>query len=93
MLWGVRVVSSLLMRILELENVKIIGVDIETYKNAVTESLLLGLDPSDSLAVITCKKLGIREVITFDKDFDRVKDIKRIPSDEEIMRMAEKFKE
>lgn len=89
---GIDVISRLLMRILELENVKVIGVDVEDYRSAVTEALLLNIDPNDSLAVITCRKLGIKEIITFDKDFDKVKDIKRIPSDEEILKVSKEFK-
>ena len=37
-----------------------------------------GLDFDDGLGVACMKKYGINELLSFDRDFDKVRDIKRI---------------
>jgi predicted nucleic acid-binding protein len=52
----------------------------EDYFGGIELMKEIGLDPNDSLAAQLMKNEGIREIYSFDRDFDRVKEIKRIHS-------------
>ncbi len=62
------------------ENIDIISVAHEDYLAAIdqAEGKQLGLD--DALTYVLMKKKGIDELYSFDKDFDRFRDIKRLTS-------------
>jgi predicted nucleic acid-binding protein len=53
-----------------------------TSRTDLLEALALGIDTSlgtsDALAVVLMRRTGLKEVYSFDRDFDRVEGIKRI---------------
>jgi hypothetical protein len=71
---------SILITLYSLKNVKIMDVSREDYFGGIELMKEIGLDPNDSLAAQLMKNEGIREIYSFDRDFDRVKEIKRIHS-------------
>ena len=70
---------SLLVGLLSLDNIKIIDVTKEDYLGAVELMKELKVDPNDCLAVEVMKREGLTEIYTFDKGFDNVDGIRRIP--------------
>lgn len=62
-----------------LDNVKIIGVDKETYFAATELGRDLKLDPNDALIVELMRLSGIKELYSFDEDFERIEGITRLP--------------
>lgn len=71
--------EALLMTLYSMNNVKIEGVSSEDYLLAVDTASELGLDPNDALAVNAMQKNKIREIVSFDKSFEEVEGIKRVP--------------
>ncbi len=61
------------------ENVKIVGVTSADYLLAIELMNELDMDPSDTLAVAIMKRNNLKEIYTFDKGFDKIKEIKRKP--------------
>ncbi|MGB9741417.1 MAG: type II toxin-antitoxin system VapC family toxin [Candidatus Bathyarchaeia archaeon] len=62
-----------------LENVKINGVTKEVYFAATELGENLKLDPNDALAVDVMRSNNIKEIYSFDEDFDKVDGIKGLP--------------
>ncbi len=71
----VEVVSGILMN----ENVQVEGVTPEDYLGAAESALDFRVDPNDSLAVILMRRHQIHDIYTFDRGFDRVGGIRRLP--------------
>jgi hypothetical protein len=71
--------KSLFVTLYSLENVEIVGVTAEDYLAAVEMADELGLDPNDSLAVHFMQKKDIKEILSFDQDFEQIEGIKRLP--------------
>lgn len=71
--------TRFILGLLMLDNVEIKGVDRETYLAATELGEELGLDPNDASAVHFMWLSNIKEIYTFDKDFDKVKGILRLP--------------
>jgi len=65
---------------LTFDNVETIGVSKEDYSAATELGMELGLDPNDALAVQVMRLHNINEIYSFDKDFEKVKGITRLPS-------------
>ncbi len=61
------------------ENVEVLGVSAEDYLAAVDLAGELGVDPNDALAVLVMRRMGLEEIYSFDRDFDRVGGIRRLP--------------
>ena len=61
------------------ENVEVLGVSAEDYLAAVDLAGELGVDPNDALAVLVMRRTGLEEIYSFDRDFDRVGGIRRLP--------------
>lgn len=59
-------------------SIKILGVSRGMYEKAVELAMERGLGINDSLAVLVMEKLGLREIYSFDRDFDKVGGIKRL---------------
>jgi len=59
--------------------VQICGVSREAYFAATELGDDLKLDPNDALAVDAMRLNGIREIYSFDEDFDKVEGISRLP--------------
>lgn len=70
---------SLLIGLFSLDNVRIVDVTESDYLSAIELMRELKLDPNDCLAVVTMQREGIREIYTFDRGFDRVSGIRRVP--------------
>jgi predicted nucleic acid-binding protein len=62
-----------------LDNVKIMGVTREAYFAAAELGNDLKLEANDALAVDVMRLKGIREVYSFDEDFDRIEGVARLP--------------
>ena len=65
--------------ILTNESVKVEGVTPEDYLGAVETASESRVDPNDSLAVILMRRHQIHDIYTFDRGFDRVEGIRRLP--------------
>ncbi len=70
---------SLLIGLFSLDNVRIINVTESDYLSAIELMRELKLDPNNCLAIVTMQREGIREIYTFDRGFDRVSGIRRVP--------------
>jgi hypothetical protein len=62
-----------------LDNVKVVGVSREVFFAAVELGEDLKLEANDALAVDVMRSNGVREIYSFDEDFDRVEGIVRLP--------------
>jgi predicted nucleic acid-binding protein len=62
-----------------LDNVKIMGVTREAYFAATELGDDLKLEANDALAVDVMRQNGIKEMYSFDEDFDRIEGIARLP--------------
>lgn len=71
--------TDLIMSLFMLNNVKIFDVSRSLYFAAIELAREWSIDPNDALAVEVMWNSGIREIYSFDKVFDRVKGIVRLP--------------
>lgn len=62
-----------------LDNLKVLGVGGEQYFAATELGLELELDPNDALAVQIMREHDLTEIYTFDRRFEMVKGIVRLP--------------
>jgi len=72
--------AELLIGLLMRDNIEVEDVDRELYLLALELSQELELDPNDALAIEVMRRRGIREIYTFDKDFDKIGEIIRVVS-------------
>jgi len=70
---------NLILGFFMLDNVKIVGVDKETYFAAAELGRDLKLDPNDALTVEIMRLTGIKEIYSFDEDFEKIEEITRLP--------------
>ena len=61
-----------LEELLTAENVKVLPVSTEEYLKAVLLAREKGVSVNDALAYIKMKELGIKEIYTFDKHFEKL---------------------
>jgi len=66
--------ESILLR----ESIKFIDISKKDYLSAVEVAKKFKVGLNDALAYVVMKKMRIDEIYTFDKDFDRLPDVKRI---------------
>jgi len=71
---------EMIFGLLTLDNVETTGVSREDYSAATELGMELGLDPNDALAVQVMRLHNISEIYSFDKDFEKVKGMVRLPS-------------
>ncbi|MFQ5816316.1 MAG: type II toxin-antitoxin system VapC family toxin [Candidatus Hydrothermarchaeaceae archaeon] len=71
--------EALLLTLYSLNNVNIEGVSADDYLLAVDTAKELALDPNDALAIDVMQKNEIDEILSFDRGFDGVEGIKRLP--------------
>ncbi len=64
--------------ILSRRNIKIIAIDKDAYILALECSNNYDVDVNDCLAFVTMQNYNITEVYSFDKDFDKFQEIRRI---------------
>jgi len=62
-----------------LDNVRIRGVTREAYFAAAELGEDLRLEPNDALAVDVMRQNGIKEIYSFDEDFDQIEGISKLP--------------
>jgi len=70
---------SLLIGLFSMDNVKIVDVTTEDYLGAIELTSELKMDPNDCLAVDVMRRENINEIYTFDRGFDGVAGIIRVP--------------
>ena len=68
------VVSALLSK----KNLEIEESSVQTYLRAIEESNMQGIGINDALAILTMKRRRINEIYSFDSDFDKIPEVKRI---------------
>jgi len=71
---ALRVIRGILLK----ENIEVIGVSPEDYLSALPIAEEYGVSLNDALAYIVMRERDMREIYSFDKDFDRFTDIVRI---------------
>ncbi len=71
--------QTFLIGLYSMDNVKIVDVSKDMYFTAIGLMDEFKLDPNDCLAVLVMEQEGINEIYTFDKGFDNVGWIKRLP--------------
>ena len=69
---------KVILSILNKPNIIIMDVTKSAYLEAAKCAELYGVGVNDALAYITMRNLKIREIYSFDTDFDKLKDIERI---------------
>jgi len=70
---------SLLIGLFSMDNVRIVDVTTEDYLGAIELMSELKIDPNDCLAVDVMRCEDINEIYTFDRGFDSVMGIIRVP--------------
>ncbi len=85
-------VAGLASSIITTKQIEVLDVTVELYRNAIAVGINYGLEPNDALAVLLMKQLGMKEIYTFDKDFDKVEWLTRYPTDEQIEEKVEEIK-
>ncbi|MCK4475155.1 MAG: type II toxin-antitoxin system VapC family toxin [Methanophagales archaeon] len=70
---------SLLIGLFSMDNVRIVDVTTEDYLGAIELMNELKMDPNDCLAVDVMRREDINEIYTFDRGFDGVAGIIRVP--------------
>ena len=71
--------NKIIRGIFMLDNVRIHGVTREAYFAAAELGEDLKLEANDALAVDVMRLNGIREIYSFDEDFDQIEGISRLP--------------
>ena len=71
--------TNMILGLFMLDNVKIAGVSRETYFAATELGRDLRLDPNDALIVEVMRLNDIKELYSFDEDFEKVEGIIRLP--------------
>jgi len=71
--------TTVILGLFMLDNVKIEGISREAYFAATELGEDVKLDPNDALAVDVMRLNDIREIYSFDEDFDKVEGISRLP--------------
>lgn len=71
--------TNVVLGLFMLDNVKIRGVSREAYFAATEFGGDLKLDPNDALAVDVMRLSNIKEIYSFDEDFDKMGGILRLP--------------
>jgi len=71
--------TTVVLGLFMLDNVKIEGISREAYFAATELGEDVKLDPNDALAVDVMRLNDIREIYSFDEDFDKAEGISRLP--------------
>jgi predicted nucleic acid-binding protein len=73
------VLTKMIHGLFMLDNITIFDVTKDEYFAAVTIGEDLNLEPNDALAVDLMRQNGIKEIYSFDKHFNGIDDIIRLP--------------
>lgn len=71
--------ADLVVQLLSLDNLRMETVDRNQYLAAAELGRDLNRDPNDALAVLVMREHKLREVYTYDGDFDELEGIVRLP--------------
>jgi uncharacterized protein len=71
---------ELMLGIYSLENIEITGISSDDYLSAIEAMNDFKIDPNDCLALQIMETNNINEIYSFDKGFDNIENIKRIPN-------------
>jgi predicted nucleic acid-binding protein len=71
--------TNIVLGLFMLDNVKTHGVSREAYFAATELGDDLKLDPNDALAIDIMRLGNIKEIYSFDEDFDKIEGISRLP--------------
>ncbi|MEM2928077.1 MAG: type II toxin-antitoxin system VapC family toxin [Nitrososphaerota archaeon] len=71
--------TNIILGLFMLKNVKIYSVSEKAYFAATELGADLKLDPNDALAIDFMHLNNLKEIYSFDEDFDKVKGIERLP--------------
>ncbi|MCD6492061.1 MAG: type II toxin-antitoxin system VapC family toxin [Candidatus Njordarchaeia archaeon] len=71
--------NNIIFTLLSMQNIEVIDVTKDDYLRAVSIGQEFMLDPNDALAVTIMDSREINEIYSFDKNFDKIKWIKRVP--------------
>lgn len=71
--------NNIILGLFMLDNVKILGVSREAYFAATELGDDLKLEANDALAVDVMRMNDIKEIYSFDEDFDKIEGISRLP--------------
>jgi len=72
--------TSLILGLFMLDNVRILDVTKDTYFAAAEIGNDLKLEPNDALAIDTMRQNGIHEIYTFDEHFSNIDGIIKLPT-------------
>jgi len=71
--------NNIMLGLFMLDNVKILGVNRETYFAATELAGELKLDPNNALIIEVMRLNNIKEVYSFDEDLEEIEEITRLP--------------
>jgi predicted nucleic acid-binding protein len=71
--------TNVILGLFMLDNVKIHGVSEKAYFAATELGNDLKIDPNDALAVDFMRLNNLKEIYSFDEDFDKIEGISRLP--------------
>jgi len=71
--------NNIMLGLFMLDNVKILGVNRETYFAAAELAGELKLDPNNALIIEVMRLNNIKEVYSFDEDLEEIEEITRLP--------------
>ena len=70
--------QAIQLGLLRRDAVEVLAVDRDDVAESVSFGSEVSLGTSDALAVVLMRRQGLREVYSFDRDFDRCADVRRI---------------
>jgi predicted nucleic acid-binding protein len=73
-----QITVDILSGLFALRNLLVLQTSKGSYESAVEDSRAHNIGVNDALAFVLMKKEGISEVYSFDKDFDKLKSLKRV---------------
>lgn len=71
--------AMLLIGLYSSDNIKILDVTKNDYLGAIELMDETKMDPNDSLAIQIMRREGVKEIYSFDRSFENVDEIKRLP--------------
>ncbi|MBM3897982.1 MAG: type II toxin-antitoxin system VapC family toxin [Thaumarchaeota archaeon] len=77
--FSVKELAEIAAGLLMLDNVEVLDVSKEDYFVATELGQEFGIDPNDALAVQVIQTKGLTEIYSFDKAFEKVEGIARLP--------------
>jgi len=76
---GLQKSLGFLMWVLSSENIKVFPVAMEHYEAALPVGREKGVSANDALAFVFMEEHGLKEIYSFDRHFDLLKDVVRLP--------------